>query len=62
MLVAARRLEQHMGAVDVGLHELSGFEQGPVDMRLGSEVDDGVDVLGGAVNRGAVANVPLNEG
>ena len=52
-----------MGAVDVVLGELEGVPEGVVDVRLGREVQDGVDVLllEDVRNHVRRADVPLDE-
>ena len=45
MPARARLLEQHVGAVDVGLDEVAGLLDRAVDVGLGGEVDDRVAAL-----------------
>src|SRR6266436_6591722 len=46
---------------DVGLYYRSGFVDASVDVRFGSEVDDGIATAHGSFRRDGVANVTLNE-
>ena len=63
-LELARRLQQHVGAVDVGLDEGVRVHDRAVDVRLGREVDDRVDLvrLQRLSHRLCVADVALHEG
>lgn len=58
------RLEQHVGAVDVGVGETVRVSEAQVDVRLGGEVEDGVDVvaLEAVHHLGGVGDVALVEG
>ena len=56
-------LEEDVGAVDVVLGELEGVAEGVVDVGLGGEVHDGVDVLGDeeVVDEVGAGDVALDE-
>ena len=58
------RLEQHVGAVDVGVGETVRVSEAQVDVRLGGEVKNGVDVvaLEAVHHLGGVGDVALVEG
>ena len=57
MPASPRRLEQHVGAEDVGLDELARRLDRPVDVGLRGEVDDRADPLEAAVDRVGVGDV-----
>ena len=63
VLALLGRLEEHVGADDVAVRELEAVAEGVVDVRLGGEVHDGVDLLGLEHVLGEVgsANVSLDE-
>ena len=52
---------QNRGAADVGLDERKRVEEGPVDVRLGREVDDRIDAACQLVDEAVVADVALDE-
>jgi hypothetical protein len=58
-----RHLQQRVRAVDAGLDEGVGVHDGAVDVGLGGEVDDGVDVVGahGGGDVVAVTDVAAHE-
>ena len=56
-----RVVEQHLRPEHVGEDELGRAEDRPVDVRLGGEVDDRVDAVGGARDRVGVGDVALVE-
>ena len=58
---AARLLEQHEDAADVGLDERSVSQEGPVDVRFRGEIDDRVAAVHGKANHVGVRDVPLDE-
>jgi hypothetical protein len=57
----ARVVEQHLGAEHVGEDELGRAEDRAVDVRLGGEVDDRVDALGGACDRVGIFDRAVEE-
>ena len=57
----ARRLEEHEGAVDVGLDELTRSLEGAVDVGLRGEVHDHVDSRGELGHQRRVDDVALDE-
>ena len=61
--VVAGRLEQGVGADDVGLDELGRAVDGTVDMALGGQVHDAVGLVLGeqAADFGGIADVDLFE-
>ena len=59
--VAARVVEQHLGAEDVGEDELGGPENRAVDVRLGREVDDRVAAGRGCRDCVGVGDVAVME-
>nr|BFF13325.1 hypothetical protein GCM10025699_46280 [Microbacterium flavescens] len=61
-VVPERGVEQLLRAEHVGLDEDRGVPDRAVDVRLGGEVDDGVDLGEEPVEQGAVADVALDEG
>ena len=62
--VPSGRLQQHVGAIDVGLDKGVGLHQRAVDVGLGGKVDDGVDLVGlhGGIHGRSVGNVALDKG
>ena len=61
MRVTARRLAEQGGPADVGLDERKGVQERAVDMGLGGEVDDGVDLGGKRVDQLFLADVSVHE-
>ena len=63
VLALLGRLEEHVGADDVAVRELEAVAEGVVDVRLGGEVHDGVDLLGleHVIDEVGCANVSLDE-
>ncbi len=61
--MGAGRLQQHIGAADVGLEELVRLHQRAIDVGRGREVDDGVDLMiaHGLIDRGRIADVALHK-
>src|SRR5260221_2058003 len=57
----ASDLEEGERPGDVGLYYWSGFVDASVDMRFGSEVNDGIATAHGGFRRDGVANVTFNE-
>jgi hypothetical protein len=55
------RLEEDVRPVDVGHDELAGVEDRAVDVRLGSEMEDALDVLQDAADKIPVADVAPDE-
>jgi hypothetical protein len=60
-VVLADRLEEPVGADDVGLHERPRVVQGVVVVRLGREVDDGVGPGHQPVDQIGVGDAPVDE-
>ena len=59
--VLQRDVEEGLGADHVGHHEVGGAQDGPVDVRLGGEVHDRVDVADEVLHEGPVEDVALDE-
>jgi hypothetical protein len=59
----ARRFEEHLGADDVGVNEIRRIGNAAVDMRLGGEVHDRVELVPGKdrLDRLAIGNVLLKK-
>jgi HAD superfamily hydrolase (TIGR01509 family) len=60
--VAPHGLEKHEDAIHVSLNKLAGVQQRAIDMRLGCEIDNGVEASNRIVNCFRIADVALHEG
>ena len=59
-----RALQQHVGAVDVGMRKAVGVAKAQVNVRLGGKVEDGIDIVAfqAVINLGGGGDVSLVEG